>query len=123
MKDAVISCLMLLYSFCAASAQQSSTLSSSGSVNQNAICGVAEPQLRESAKHEIIVSLWVDNTGKVLSFKTNSPKGLKLEKVKESADAIKAMHFESRKTSDESPIQVKLAIKCPDSTSANTKNA
>jgi hypothetical protein len=52
--------------------------------------------------------------GHVLSFKTEAPKGTRLEKMKKAADEIKAMRFDPA-TKDGRPVMVMIraAFHCP----------
>jgi hypothetical protein len=52
----------------------------------------------------------VDTRGRVESFKTESPKGLRLEKMNEAAAAINALQFEPAKK-DGRPVKVTVSVK------------
>jgi hypothetical protein len=57
------------------------------------MCNAAAPKLREWGTNEVVLTMTVDIRGKVESFTTDSPKGLRLEKIKEAATAIKALQL------------------------------
>jgi len=55
----------------------------------------------------------VDASGKVQSFTTDSPKGLRLEKMKEPAAAIKAIHFKpARKDGRPTMVMIRIEFDC-----------
>ena len=56
-----------------------------------AMCDAAATKLHESETTEVVLTMTLDTQGKVESFKTDSPKGLRLEKMKEASAAIKAI--------------------------------
>jgi len=61
------------------------------------MCNAAASKLRESGTNKVVLTIAVDTGGRVGSFRTDSPKGLQLEKIKEAAAAIKALQFEPAK--------------------------
>lgn len=63
----------------------------------------------------------IDTQGKVLTFRTEAPKGLKLEKMKNAAAEIKAMRFNPTKK-DGRPVMVMITatFQCP---AADTKGS
>ncbi len=57
----------------------------------------------------------IDETGRVVSFITASPKGLRLEKVKDAADAIRKMKFKpAEKSGTPVAVQIRMAFDCAD---------
>ena len=63
----------------------------------------------------------LDDSGRVQSFKTESPKGLRLEKIKEAASAIKSLQFKPA-IKDGSPVAVQIGVEfdCADSPAYRT---
>lgn len=74
-----------------------------------AVCDAAAPKLRESGTSEVVLTMVLDTQGRVESFKTESPKGLRLEKMKEAAAAIKAMKFQAARK-DGRPVKVMVTV-------------
>jgi hypothetical protein len=74
-----------------------------------AMCDAAIPKLRETGATKVVLMVTVDERGRVESFKTESPKGLRLEKMKDVAAAIKAIPFRPA-TKDGSPVAVEVRI-------------
>src|ERR1700688_4969770 len=72
-----------------------------------AVCDAAIPKLRASRTSKIALIMSIDANGRVESFNTESPKGLRLEKMREAATAIKAMRFQPA-TKDGSPVRVQI---------------
>jgi hypothetical protein len=62
-----------------------------------AMCNAAAPALREAGTNEVVLTMTVDAKGRVQSFTTDSPRGLRLEKIKEATAAIKALQFKPAK--------------------------
>jgi hypothetical protein len=89
-----------------------------------AMCDAAAPKLRESGTNKVVLTMTLDDTGRVESFKTESPKGLRLEKMKDVAAAIKAMPFRPATKKDGSPVavQARIAFDCPTQPSSGSKN-
>jgi hypothetical protein len=56
-----------------------------------AMCDAAIPRLREARTNQIVLTMAVDARGKVQSFTTDAPKGLRLEKNKKAVAEIQAM--------------------------------
>ncbi len=102
--------LLLLVCPMAASAQQSGQLDSKRATPPPAMCAAAAPKLRESGTSEVVLTMTVDPRGRVKYFSTNSPKGLRLEKMKEAADAINGLHFEPAKK-DGRAVEVMIRVK------------
>ena len=75
-------------------------------VGPRAMCEAAATKLRDSGTDKVVLMLTLGTTGRVESFQTESPKGLKLEAVKEAATAIKKLKFEPA-TKDGLPVRVK----------------
>ena len=92
MKNVTLPSLLLVCSMVAA-AQQSGQQDSKKGIAPPAVCDAATPKLRETGTNEIVLTMVVDIRGRVESFKTESPKGLRLEKMKDAAAAVKAMQF------------------------------
>ena len=74
-----------------------------------AMCDAAAPKLREVGTNKFTLMLRLDDQGRIESFKTESPKGLRLEKMKEIARAVKKVRFEPAKK-DGSPVATKVRI-------------
>ena len=78
-----------------------------------AMCDAAAPKLRQSGTNEVVLMMTVDDKGRVRSFKTESPKGVQLEKMKDTAAAIKKIMFgPARKDGSPVPAQIRIAFKC-----------
>lgn len=74
------------------------------------MCDAAAPKLHESGTTVVDLSMTLDTQGKVESFTTDTPKGLRLEKVKEASAAIKAIRFEPARK-DGRPVRVVIKVK------------
>lgn len=78
-----------------------------------AMCNAAAPKLREWGTNEVVLTMTVDTRGKVESFTTDSPKGLRLEKIKEAATAIKALQFQpAQKDGRAVRVMVRVEFDC-----------
>jgi hypothetical protein len=90
---------------------------------KRAMCDAAAPKLHEAGATKVVLMMTVDDRGRVESFKTESPKGLRLEKMKDVAAAIKAIPFRPA-TKHGSPVAVKvrIAFDCPAQTGSASKN-
>ncbi len=77
------------------------------------VCDAAAAKLREAGASELVLVMEVNESGKVVSFQTKSPKRLELEKMKDATAAIKAMHFEPAKLHGQ-PVRVivEVAFNC-----------
>jgi hypothetical protein len=73
------------------------------------MCDAAAPKLRESGTNKVVLIMTVGTGGRVQSFTTESPKGLRLEKMKDPAAAIKALQFEPAKK-DGRPVAVMIRV-------------
>jgi hypothetical protein len=78
-----------------------------------AMCEAAAQNLHDAQTNIIELAMTLDARGRVQSFTTVSPKGLRLEKMKKAADEIKAMQFEPA-TKDGHPVAVMIraTFKC-----------
>jgi TonB family protein len=87
------------------------------------MCDAAAPKLRESGTNIVVLMMTLDSRGRVESFKTESPRGLRLEKIKEVAATIKTMQFEPAKK-DGSPVavQIRIAFDCAAQPTGDSKN-
>jgi outer membrane biosynthesis protein TonB len=74
-----------------------------------AMCDAARPKLRNSGTGEVALILAVNTSGKVESFRTESPKGLRLERSKDVTAVIKALTFEPAKK-DGQPVRVMVRV-------------
>jgi len=79
------------------------TPTSQTAASQRAICDAAGPKL-ESGANRVILDVSVDSKGRVKSFTTHSPKGLRLEKMSEAVEAVKAMQFKPTKRGQQVPF-------------------
>jgi TonB family protein len=78
-----------------------------------AMCNAAAPKLRGWGTNEVVLTMTVDTRGKVESFTTDSPKGLRLEKIKEAATAIKALQFQpAQKDGRAVRVMVRVEFDC-----------
>lgn len=102
--------LVLMVCAIATMAQQSGQPDSKKETPPRGMCDAAASQLRNSGTNEVVLMMTVDTRGRVQSFKTESPKGLRLEKMKETATAIKAMQFDPAKK-DGHPVTVMISIR------------
>src|ERR1022692_1859855 len=86
------------------------------------ICRAAARNLQEAGTSKLLLRMTLDSTGRVQSFKTESPKGLRLEKAKEAATAIKALQFKPANKKDGSPVatQIEAEFDCVDSPAYRT---
>ncbi len=86
------------------------------------VCSAAARNLQEAGTSKLLLDVTLDSTGRVQSFKTESPKGLRLEKMKEAASAIKSLQFEPVVKKDGSPVAVQIAAEfdCADSPAYRT---
>jgi TonB family protein len=75
-----------------------------------AMCNAAAPALRDAGTNEVVLTMTVDAKGRVRSFTTDSPKGLRLEKIKEATAAIKALQFKPAKK-DGRAVAVMVRVK------------
>ncbi len=98
--------LILLICCVATFGQQDQQPNSQRAAPPQGMCAAAAPKLRESATNKVVLTMIVDATGRVQSFTTESPKGLRLEKMKEPAAAIKAMHFKEPARKDGRAVMV-----------------
>jgi TonB family protein len=94
-------------------AQQSGQSDVKKTMPPQEMCKAAAPKLRESGTNEVVLTMTVDTRGKVESFTTDSPKGLRLEKIKEAAAAIKALHFQpAQKDGQAVKVMVRIKFDC-----------
>lgn len=79
-----------------------------------AMCEAAIPKLRETGTNQVVLVMTISAQGHVVAFKTEAPKGLRLEKMKKAADEIKAMRF-TPATKDGKPVMVmiRFSFQCP----------
>lgn len=87
----------------------------------DAVCGAAALKLQEAGTSKVVLAMALDASGRVQAFKTESPKGLRLEKIKEAASAIKSMQFKPA-IKDGSPVAVQIGVEfdCADSLAYRT---
>ena len=116
--------LWLLLAACAnVSGAQTGKQESEADKATRAMCDAAAPKLRESGTNKVVLTMMLDDTGRVESFKTESPKGLRLEKMKDVAAAIKAMPFRpATKAGSPVAVQARIAFDCPTQPSSASKN-
>lgn len=82
----------------------------------DAMCAAAAPRLRQLETDEVVLIMIVDERGKVQSFKTESPKGLRLEKMKEAKAEIKALQFEPARLHGQAVmVQMRVTFDCSES--------
>jgi hypothetical protein len=80
-----------------------------------AMCEAAASKLRDSGTNQVVLTMTVDAQGKVQSFKTEAPKGLRLEKVKKATTEIKAMRFDpALKNGKPVMAMISAAFECSD---------
>lgn len=86
------------------------------------VCRAAARNLQEARTSKLVLEVTLDATGRVQSFKTESPKGLRLEKMKEAATTIKSLQFKPAYKKDGSPVAVQIAAEfdCADSPAYRT---
>jgi hypothetical protein len=78
------------------------------------MCDAAAAKLNESHTRQIVLIIIVDTHGRVESFSTAAPKGLKLEKDKKAAAEIEAMHFEpALKDGKPVTVMIQATFDCP----------
>lgn len=111
MKRAALCCAMVICPtmIVAQNEQQDSDMQTA----VHAMCDAAAPKLRESGTNQVVLMMALDNEGRVRSFKTEFPKGVQLEKMKDTVAAIKRIKFTPAKK-DGSPfaVQIRTAFKC-----------
>jgi len=89
----------------------------------HAMCDGAAPKLQQSGTNEVVLMMTLDSKGRVESFKTESPKGVQLEKMKDTAAAIKKITFgPAKKDGSPVPVQIRIAFKCPAQPTTDSKN-
>lgn len=78
-----------------------------------AMCEAAAPKLRESATSNVVLLMVIDTRGRVESFHTESPKSLRLEKIKKAAASIETLQFTPAKK-DGKPVRamVRFTFDC-----------
>ncbi|HEY1263091.1 MAG TPA: hypothetical protein VGF06_06185, partial [Terriglobales bacterium] len=78
------------------------------------MCEAAAQKMRDAGTDQVILMITISAQGHVLSFKTETPKGLRLEKMKKPAHEIEAMRFDPA-TKDGKPVMVMIraAFQCP----------
>jgi len=115
--------LWLLLTACVAVTAQTGQQDPAAEKATREMCDAAAPKLRESGTNKVVLIMTVDSKGRVESFKTESPKGLRLEKMKEVATAIKAVPFHPAEK-DGSPVavQARMIFDCPAQSSSVSKN-
>jgi hypothetical protein len=77
------------------------------SVQIRAVCDASAPRLREFGTKRFVLLLTLDDRGRVETFKTGSPEGLRLEKTKAAVAAIRAMEFKPAEK-DGHPVAVQI---------------
>lgn len=100
--------LFLISSFTAAAAQTKQKPDEMQIATQ-AMCEAAAPKVKEAGTNQIVLMMTLNRSGQVQSFRTESPKGLNLEKNKEVAAKVKAIPFSPAKK-DGSPVAVQVRI-------------
>src|SRR5580658_10281369 len=104
--------LLLFVCSTALSAQQSEQLDFKKPIPPQAMC-TAAAKLREAGTNEVVLTMVIDARGRVESFTTDSPKGLRLEKMKEAATAIKALRCEpARKDGQAVKVMIRVKFDC-----------
>lgn len=83
------------------------------------LCDAAAAKLREASTQRVVLMLTLDAKGRVESFKTEYPKGLRLEKMNEAAAEIKKLRFAPAKQYG-SPDVVKVRVEFDCSTGRPT---
>ena len=73
------------------------------------MCDAAAAKLRDAGTSKIVLTMTVDRKGQVEQFRTESPKGLRLEKMKEASTAIKGIRF-TPASKDGSPVAVQVSV-------------
>jgi hypothetical protein len=64
----------------------------------------------------------VDHSGHIESFRTESPKGIRLEKMKGVAIAVKKVHFEpAKKDGAPEPVKIRIEFDCSKKSSSGTQ--
>lgn len=109
-----ISLWLLLTAGVAVTAAQTGQQDSETEKAIRAMCDATAPKLREFGANKVVLMVTVDSRGRVESFKTESHKGLRLEKMKEVATAIRAMPFHpAEKDGSPAAVQARIAFDCP----------
>jgi hypothetical protein len=103
------SLVLLLTAFVTATAAQIGQPDSDKAHPTRVMCDAAALKLEESGTTKIVLMMTLDRSGRVESFKTESPKGLRLEKMKEAAAAIKTIKF-GPAAKDGAPVAVQVRI-------------
>ncbi|MGA2357104.1 MAG: energy transducer TonB [Terriglobales bacterium] len=112
MKSVALPLILLVYSV-AASAQQGGQPDTNKQTPPQAMCKAAAPKLREAGTNEVVLTVTVDTRGRVQSFTTDSPKGLRLEKIKEASASIKALQFDpAKKDGHAVAVMVRVEFDC-----------
>ena len=113
---------LLLIAFVIVSAAQSGQPDSDNVQPPRPMCDAVAPKLQETGTTKVVLMMTLDAKGRVESFKTESPKGLRLEKMKDAASAIKAIHFRPA-TKSGSPVAVQILVEfdCGNQQTSKTK--
>ena len=104
MKIAILPLALSLYCL-TISAQQNEQPASKEVKPTPVLCDAAAPALRAAGTNQFVLTMIINERGRVLEFTTYSPKGLQLEKIKPVVMAIKAIPF-SPAMKDTRPVQV-----------------
>jgi len=102
-----VSLTLVLIIMALVSAAQNGQPDSENNQVKQLVCDAVAKQLRESTTNGVALRMTIDDRGRVESFTTESPKGLRLEKVKEVAAAIKGMQFKPA-IKEGSPVRVQI---------------
>jgi hypothetical protein len=115
--------VLLLAAYITVTAAQSGQPEPEADKATRAMCDAAAPKLRETGATKVVLMMAVDDKGRVESFKTESPKGLRLEKMKDVAAAIKAIPFRpATKAGSPVAVEVRIGFDCSAQTGSTSKN-
>jgi TonB family protein len=119
MRDVVL--CVLAFAACATTSPQNGVPDFDPKHPPETVCTAAEPKLREAGTSKLVLRMKLDDSGRVLSFKTESPKGLRLEKMEAATNAIRALRFRpSEESGSPLEVQVREEIDCGDSQAFRT---
>jgi hypothetical protein len=107
-----ISLWLLLTAGVAVTAAQTGQQDSETEKATRAMCDDAAPKLREFGANKVVLMMTVDSRDEWSHSRLS--KGLRLEKMKEVATAIKAMPFHpAEKDGSPAAVQARIAFDCP----------
>jgi Gram-negative bacterial TonB protein C-terminal len=109
MKITTLFLFLLLSSIVSAAQEGGQPDSKRDVVPTQSLCDAIARKLHDSGTNKAVVTMTLDTHGRVESFNTESPKGLRLEKMKEASAIIKSWQF-GPATKNGRPVRVKIGM-------------